>query len=117
METEEIENRPNEENMKLGRELEVEYKKAVLILVKEYEKKIARRRKHKWDFSYNPFVLLIGSLRVFVILVWFEIRLKADEELGRLGGWGQGVMVAGTLFPPSPPPLHSLSFSHALIKS
>lgn len=46
MGAEEIDNRANEEKIKPEGELEVEYKKTVLVLVKEYEK-IAHRRKHK----------------------------------------------------------------------
>lgn len=42
------ENRPNEEKMKPGGELEAEYKKAVLIRVKEYDKMIKISRKIVW---------------------------------------------------------------------
>lgn len=57
--------------MKPGGEVEVDYKNAVLICVKGQEKKMGCRRKHKQDFSYSLFVLLIGSLKIFVILVCF----------------------------------------------
>lgn len=60
-------NRSNEEQMKPGGEMEVELKNTV-ISVKDCEM-INFVEENEQDFSYNPFILLVDSLRIFVIFL------------------------------------------------